>query len=71
MLSTIWFSPVSEAAENAHRPGISMLVGMGILALALIVIGIYPNPIFNLAVDAGNALLHGDFITAILSTLTP
>ena len=71
MLSTVWFSPMSKAAEAAHRPGISMLFGMGILALALIVIGIYPGPIFNLAVDAGTALMNGDFITAILGTLTP
>jgi multicomponent Na+:H+ antiporter subunit D len=71
MISTVWFSPVSKAAEAAHRPGISMLFGMGILALALIVIGIYPAPIFNLAVDAGTALMNGDFITAILGTLTP
>ena len=71
MLSTVWFSPVSKAAENAHRSSISMLVGMGILALALVIIGIYPGPIFSLAVDAGNALMNGDFITAILSALTP
>ena len=71
MLSAVWFSPVSKAAENAHRPGISMLVAMGILALALVVIGIYPGPVFNLAADAGTALMNGDFITAILSTLTP
>jgi multicomponent Na+:H+ antiporter subunit D len=71
MLSTVWFSPVSVAAQNAHRPGISMLIGMGILALALIVIGIYPGPVFDLAVDAGNALINGDFITAILGAFTP
>ncbi len=71
MISAVWFSPVSKAAENAHRPGISMLVGMGILALALVVIGIYPGPVFNLAADAGTALMNGDFITAILSALTP
>ena len=71
MLSVVWFSPESNLVENAHRPSISMLFGMGFLALALIVIGIYPNPIFNLAVSAGNALVNGDFITAILNALAP
>lgn len=71
MLSVVWFSPESNLVENAHRPSISMIFGMGFLALALIVIGIYPNPIFNLAVSAGNALVNGDFITAILNALAP
>ncbi|TFG31916.1 hypothetical protein EU527_11355 [Candidatus Thorarchaeota archaeon] len=71
MLSVVWFSPVSEAAAKAHRPGLSMLFGMGFLALALLVIGIYPTPIFDLAVAAGNALVNGDFVTAILNALAP
>ncbi|MBN2227989.1 MAG: hypothetical protein JW779_00225 [Candidatus Thorarchaeota archaeon] len=71
MLSVVWFSPVSPVAENAHRSNPSMLIGMGMLALALIIIGIFPGPIFNLAVDAGTALLNGDFLSAIHAALTP
>ncbi|TFG33521.1 hypothetical protein EU527_08195, partial [Candidatus Thorarchaeota archaeon] len=71
MISVVWFSPISKLAENAHRPGPSMLSAMVFLALALIVIGIYPAPLFDLAVAAGNALANGDFIAAILAALTP
>ncbi len=71
MLSVVWFSPVSSLAEKAHRPSPSMLLGMAILAIALIVIGIYPGPVFDLAVAAGNALVNGDFISAILAAVTP
>ena len=71
MLSVVWFSPVSTVAEHAQRPAPTMLFGMAVLAIALLVIGIYPAPIFDLAVTAGNALVNNDFITAILSALTP
>ncbi len=71
MLSVVWFSPVSKIAEAAHRPSSSMLFGMGVLAIALIVIGIFPGPVFNLAVAAGNALVNGDFATAILNAVAP
>ena len=30
-----------------------------------------PDSVFNLAADAGNTLLNGDFITPVLNTLSP
>ncbi|MCF2136570.1 MAG: hypothetical protein K9W43_04940 [Candidatus Thorarchaeota archaeon] len=69
MLTTIWSHETSEKAATAHSPSLSMLVGMGILALALIVIGIYPELLFNIAQAAGDALYHfGDLVHVLSGT---
>ena len=44
---------------------------MTISHVILCMIGIYPGPLFNLAFAAGNALMNGDFTTAILNTHIP
>lgn len=68
MISVVWFKPMSSVAEVAHRSSRSMLIGMGILALAIIAIGIFPGPIFNIARDAGAALAdYSQIIQAILN----
>ncbi len=69
MFFTILFREPSEKAAVAHRASPSMLVGMGILALALIIVGIYPALIFNIAQAAGDALYHfADFVALISGT---
>ncbi|MCK5303431.1 MAG: hypothetical protein KAJ96_09845, partial [Candidatus Thorarchaeota archaeon] len=72
MIKTVWFESMSEKARNAHRASPSIILGMGILAVALLVIGVYPAPIYSIAEAAGTALLDvGGFITEILSAVTP
>ncbi|MHA1652377.1 MAG: complex I subunit 5 family protein [Candidatus Thorarchaeota archaeon] len=67
MLSTVWFKPLSEKAASAHGTSRSMAIGMGILALALVVIGIYPAPIYTIAEAAGSALMNFSQFAALLS----
>ncbi|HOW51046.1 MAG TPA: proton-conducting transporter membrane subunit [bacterium] len=43
-------SPRSNAVETARDPGGAMIAGMTILAFAVFVIGLYPAPLFALAV---------------------
>ncbi len=58
MLSTVWSNEPSEKAATAHGASKSMLIGMGILALSLVIIGIYPAPVYNIAKAAGDALYN-------------
>lgn len=45
---------------------------MGVLAVALLVIGVYPAPIYSIAEAAGSALYgYGSLIAEILSAGTP
>jgi len=72
MIKTVWFESMSEKVRNAHRASPSVILGMGILAIALLVIGVYPAPIYSMAEAAGTALLDvGGFVTEILSAVTP
>jgi len=67
MLSTVWFKPLSDRAASAHRTSRSMAIGMGILALTLVVIGIYPAPVYTIAEAAGSALMNFSQFAALLS----
>ena len=72
MLQVVWFKEPSVAAQKAHRSGIAMIVGMGLLAIALIVIGVYPGPIYGIAESAGSALYNfGDYVSRILQAGVP
>ncbi len=72
MLQVVWFKEPSAAVQSAHRSGISMIVGMSLLAIALIAIGIYPGPIYSIAESAGSALYNfGDYVSKILNVGVP
>ena len=68
MLSTIWFRPLSDVAGTAHRSSPSMIIGMGLLALGIVLIGIFPELAFSIARAAGTALANiGELVTGILN----
>jgi NADH:ubiquinone oxidoreductase subunit 2 (subunit N) len=72
MIKTVWFEPMSEKVRSAHRASPSVIVGMGILAVALLVIGVYPAPIYSIAEIAGSALCnYGRLVLAITVAGTP
>ena len=72
MLNFVWFRPISEKGVHAHKSSPSMIFAMGLLALAIIVLGIYPAPIYTIAEAAGNALFHfNDLVSGILSVASP
>jgi proton-translocating NADH-quinone oxidoreductase chain N len=68
MLSTIWFKPLSKVAVGAHRSTHTMIIGMGILALGIVFLGIFPEPVFALAREAGSALANiSELVNGILN----
>ncbi|MBD3408072.1 MAG: hypothetical protein GF411_18270 [Candidatus Lokiarchaeota archaeon] len=72
MLTTVWFKPVSEASEKAHRSHPAIIFGMFVLGVALLVIGVFPGPIYSVTEAAGSALYNfSDFVLQILSAGTP
>jgi formate hydrogenlyase subunit 3/multisubunit Na+/H+ antiporter MnhD subunit len=72
MIKTVWFEPMSEKVRSAHRASPSVILGMGILAIALLVIGVYPAPIYSIAEAAGSALYnYVDIVNAIMAAGTP
>ena len=73
MLTTVWFKPASDVAKLGHRSTPTMLVGMAILALGIVILGIYPEPVFAIAREAGSALSNiAELVAAILNaTGTP
>ncbi len=73
MLITVWFKPASAVAASGHRSTPTMIAGMAILALGIIVLGVYPEPVFAIARAAGSALSNiSELVTAILNaTGTP
>lgn len=72
MLMTVWIKPESDAVQQAHQPGLSMMIAMGLLAVILIVVGFYPGPLYALAESAGSALFSfGDYVSGILGLASP
>ena len=72
MIKTVWFEPISEKVRSTHRASPSVILGMGILAVALLVIGVYPAPIYSIAEAAGSALYnYVDVVNAIMAAGTP
>jgi NADH:ubiquinone oxidoreductase subunit 4 (subunit M) len=63
---------MSEKVRRAHRASPSVILEMGSLAVALLVIGVYPAPIYSIAEAAGSALYnYVDIVSAILAAGTP
>ena len=63
---------MSEKVRSAHRASPSVILGMGILAVALLVVGLYPAPIYSVAEAAGSALYnYVDVVNAIMAAGTP
>ena len=63
---------MSEKFRGAHRGSPSVIMGMGILAVALLVIGVHPAPIYSIAEAAGSALYnYVDVVNAIMAAGTP
>ncbi|NHI82902.1 MAG: hypothetical protein EAX81_01175 [Candidatus Thorarchaeota archaeon] len=72
MLNVVWLKDPTENVENAHRSSTSMLCAMALLAIALVVIGVYPAPVYSIAEAAGSALFQVEaFITGITGALSP
>ncbi len=72
MITTVWFKPISSAAQKAHRPGLSMVIAIALLGVILIVVGLYPGPLYSLAEAAGSALFdYGRYVSAILGAFAP
>ena len=63
---------MSGKVRSAHRASPSVVLGMVILAVALLVIGVYPAPIYSIAEAAGSALYnYVDVVNAIMAAGTP
>lgn len=50
-----------------------MIIGMGILALGIVILSVFPEPVFAIAREGGSALAsNADLVTGILNaTGTP
>jgi len=63
---------MSEKVRSAHHASPSVILGLGILAVSLLVIGVYPAPIYSIAEAAGSALYnYVDVVNAIMAAGTP
>ena len=66
------FRLMSEKVRSAHQVSPSVILGVGMLAIAFLVIGVYPAPIYSIAEAAGSALFnYVDVVNAIMDAGLP
>ncbi len=72
MLQVVWLRPPSDRAQGAHPASRSMQLAMLLMAAALLLIGLYPAPVYSIASAAGSALYNaGSLVSAVLGAQSP
>ncbi|MBS7287808.1 MAG: hypothetical protein KIH01_03440 [Candidatus Freyarchaeota archaeon] len=68
LVYVIWFSPESDRVKAiSKKESLVMALPIAVLALACVVFGIYPSPIYSMANRAAEALLHyANYFTGII-----